>query len=162
MIHNSADASRQALKHAERRFPVRIRIGVPPQGLGRQINMMHGWLDQHAGRDAYAIHGADHLTSPGQADHVYFIDIGLAAAFVDRFACGLASLAHAGQPVGLEKSGSSVVIPGQVLVRGEIPKRCLLQRAAHHSEAPANCQCGEAGAEWPGHAFPHRPSGGEQ
>lgn len=37
---------------AERYFPVRVRIAVPPGGFGSQFNVMGAWLDQHAGKSA--------------------------------------------------------------------------------------------------------------
>jgi hypothetical protein len=77
---------------AEQRFPVRIRVAVPRGGFGNQFNLMHGWLDQVAGRENYAIWGAN---EPGVPDamFVYFMDARIAAAFVDRFACGMAGCA---------------------------------------------------------------------
>jgi hypothetical protein len=36
---------------AERRFPVRIRIGVPPGGFGRRYAEMTAWLDENCGSD---------------------------------------------------------------------------------------------------------------
>jgi hypothetical protein len=34
-----------ALQDAELRFPVRIRIGIPPEGLGNRLGQMNAWLD---------------------------------------------------------------------------------------------------------------------
>ena len=42
-------ASRQVQREAERQFPVRVRIAVPPEGLGRQLELMHAWLDEVCG-----------------------------------------------------------------------------------------------------------------
>jgi hypothetical protein len=49
---------------------------------------MCAWLDQHAGRGGYFT-GAH--AGPGLQDAAlfYFVDAKMAAAFVDRFACGL-------------------------------------------------------------------------
>jgi hypothetical protein len=33
-----------------RRFPVRIRIAVPPEGLGTQLDHMKWWLDENSRR----------------------------------------------------------------------------------------------------------------
>ena len=74
---------------AERYFPVRVRIGVPPGGFGEQLNLMHGWLNMHAGRGNFAIHSAPNDLGMDAA-FFYFMDIGVAKAFVERFACGLA------------------------------------------------------------------------
>ena len=77
----------------ERYFPVRVRIAVPAGGFGNQLDRMYGWLNLHAGRGNYAIHSAPNDLSPalgGDAAFFYFIDVRLAAAFVERFSCGLA------------------------------------------------------------------------
>jgi hypothetical protein len=42
----------------DRYFPVRVRIAVPPGGVGNQLDVMHGWLNLHAGRGNFAIHSA--------------------------------------------------------------------------------------------------------
>src|ERR1700730_15013108 len=42
---------RGLITSAERRFPVRIRIAVPPEGLGRQHARMTAWLDENCGAD---------------------------------------------------------------------------------------------------------------
>jgi hypothetical protein len=38
---------RDMITSAERRFPVRIRIGVRPQGLGQRHTQMTAWLDEN-------------------------------------------------------------------------------------------------------------------
>jgi hypothetical protein len=40
----------------DRYFPVRVRIAVPQGGFGEQLEIMHGWLNMHAGRWSFAIH----------------------------------------------------------------------------------------------------------
>src|SRR5882762_1473142 len=40
---------------AERRFPVRIRIGVPPDGLGSRLDRIKAWLDENCGANGWAI-----------------------------------------------------------------------------------------------------------
>jgi hypothetical protein len=40
---------------AERRFPVRIRIGVPPDGLGPRLDRIKVWLDENCGTNGWAI-----------------------------------------------------------------------------------------------------------
>ena len=74
---------------AERYFPVRVRIAVPPGGFGRQLDEMYGWLNLHAGRGRFSIQGAPNDLGV-EAAHFYFTDVKLAQAFVDRFARGLA------------------------------------------------------------------------
>jgi hypothetical protein len=41
----SMRAIQMALQDAELRFPVRIRIGIPPEGLGNRLGQMNAWLD---------------------------------------------------------------------------------------------------------------------
>ena len=50
MIRPSARAQREA----ERRYPVSVRIAVPPEGLGRQLAIMHAWLDVACGAAGWA------------------------------------------------------------------------------------------------------------
>src|ERR1700730_2301488 len=73
---------------AERYFPVRVRVAVPPGGFGTQFNIMCAWLDQHAGKRGYFT-GAKAGAGLQDAALLYFIDAKIAAAFVDRFACRL-------------------------------------------------------------------------
>jgi hypothetical protein len=73
---------------AERYFPVRVRVAVPPGGFGNQLNIMCAWLDQHAGKNGYFT-GAQAGAGLQDAALFYFADAKMAAAFVDRFACGL-------------------------------------------------------------------------
>jgi hypothetical protein len=40
---------------AERRFPVRIRLGVPPGGFGQRHTNITAWLDENCGADGWAI-----------------------------------------------------------------------------------------------------------
>jgi len=37
------------IAEAERRFPVRIRIGVRSAGLGGRLDQIKAWLDENAG-----------------------------------------------------------------------------------------------------------------
>ena len=46
--------AREMVSTAERSFPVRIRIGVPPRGLGRRLTQMTAWLDENCGSDGWA------------------------------------------------------------------------------------------------------------
>jgi hypothetical protein len=43
------------IAEAERRFPVRIRIAVPPDGLGSRLDTIKGWLDENAGASGRAM-----------------------------------------------------------------------------------------------------------
>jgi hypothetical protein len=73
---------------AEPYFPVRMRVAVPPGGFGNQFNVMCAWLDQHAGKGGYFA-GAQAGAGLQDAALFYFVEADMAAAFVDRFACGL-------------------------------------------------------------------------
>jgi len=44
---------RDMIVSAERRFPVRIRIGVPPGGFGQRHTEMTAWLDENCGADGW-------------------------------------------------------------------------------------------------------------
>ena len=81
-------ASVQARQQAERRFPVRVRIAVPPEGLGRQIEVMHAWLDETCGVDGWAATPAGFVGILNDAIAFYFEDAAFAHAFVARFCCG--------------------------------------------------------------------------
>jgi hypothetical protein len=69
---------------AERRFPVRIRIGVPPGGLGQRHTHSTAWLDENCGADGWA------LTPSGTRGVLNdaLSDATLANAFVARWCVG--------------------------------------------------------------------------
>ena len=46
---------REMIAAAERRFPVRIRIDVPPSGLGQRHTQITAWLDENCGADGWAL-----------------------------------------------------------------------------------------------------------
>jgi hypothetical protein len=46
---------REMITVAERRFPVRIRIAVPPQGLGQRHPQITARLDENCGADGWAV-----------------------------------------------------------------------------------------------------------
>jgi hypothetical protein len=81
-------ASRQSQRAAERQFPVRLRIAVPPDGLGRQLRVMHAWLDETCGPAGWA--SAPSGTGGIVNDEIafYFESAEFAHAFVARFCCG--------------------------------------------------------------------------
>jgi hypothetical protein len=78
----------RAQREAERRFPVRVRIAVPPQGLGRQLEIMHAWLDETCGAQGWPVAPAGLAGVVNDAIAFYFADAGFAHAFVARFCCG--------------------------------------------------------------------------
>jgi hypothetical protein len=70
---------------AERRFPARIRIAVPPDGFGRRHTQMTAWLDQNCGSDGWAMTPSGMRGVLNDAVSVYFADATLASAFVARW-----------------------------------------------------------------------------
>ena len=79
---------REMITVAERRFPVRIRIGVPPGGLGQRYSEMTAWLDQNCGADGWAITPSGMRGVLNDAISIYFADAMLASAFVARWCVG--------------------------------------------------------------------------
>jgi hypothetical protein len=73
---------------AERRFPVRIRLGVPPDGFGRRHTEMTAWLDENCGADGWAMTPYGMRGVPNDAVSIYFLDATLAGAFVARWCAG--------------------------------------------------------------------------
>ena len=67
-------ASIQARQQTERRFPVRVRIAVPPEGLGRQIEIMHAWLDETCGAEGWGMAPAGLVGVLNDAIAFYFDD----------------------------------------------------------------------------------------
>jgi len=51
MRQSVAFGGKQAVREAERRFPVRVRIAVPPEGLGSRLDQIIAWLDANCGAD---------------------------------------------------------------------------------------------------------------
>ena len=81
-------ASMRAQREAERRYPVRVRIAVPPGGFGRQLEIMHAWLDETCGAEGWTTAPAGITGVVNDAVALYFEDAGFAHAFVARFCCG--------------------------------------------------------------------------
>ena len=79
---------RDMITMAERRYPVRIRVGVPPEGLGRRLTEMTGWLDQNCGADGWAMTPSGTRGVLNDALSIYFLDATLASAFVARWCVG--------------------------------------------------------------------------
>ena len=73
---------------AERRFPVRIRIGIPPGGLGQRHSQMTAWLDENCGADGWAMTPSGMRGVLNGAISIYFLDPTLACAFVARWCAG--------------------------------------------------------------------------
>jgi hypothetical protein len=75
-------------RDAERNFPVRVRIAVPQDGFGRQLAVMHDWLDEVCGEAGWTSAPAGLAGVLNDAVAFYFDDAALAQAFVNRFCCG--------------------------------------------------------------------------
>jgi hypothetical protein len=73
---------------AERRFPVRIRVGVPPGGFGQRHPQMTAWLDENCGADGWAMTPSGMRGVLNDAISIYFPDAALAGAFVARWCVG--------------------------------------------------------------------------
>ena len=76
------------IAEAERRFPVRIRIGVPPDGLGSRLDRIKVWLDENCGASGWAITPSGTRGVLNDAISIYFADATLASAFVARWCAG--------------------------------------------------------------------------
>jgi hypothetical protein len=83
-----ARSSQFQQRAAERRYPVRVRIAVPPDGLGPQLALMHAWLDDTCGGEGWATAPAGTAGIVNDAIAFYFADAAFANAFVTRFCCG--------------------------------------------------------------------------
>jgi len=80
---------------AERRFPVRVRIAVPPSGLGQRHTQITAWLDENCGADGWAMTPSAWRGVLNDALSIYFADATLASAFVARW-CVRAKVETAG------------------------------------------------------------------
>jgi hypothetical protein len=73
---------------AEGRFPVRIRIAVPPNGLGQRHTQITAWLDENCGADGWAMTPSGTRGVLNDALLIYFADATLASGFVARWYVG--------------------------------------------------------------------------
>jgi hypothetical protein len=73
---------------AERRFPVRIRVGVPPGGFGQRHSQMTAWLDENCGADGWAMTPSGMRGVLNDSVTIYFLDATLATAFAARWCAG--------------------------------------------------------------------------
>jgi hypothetical protein len=76
---------RDMIRMAERRFPVRIRIAVPPDGLGRRLAQIIAWLDENCGADGWAMRPSRMRGVLNDAISICFADATLASGFVARW-----------------------------------------------------------------------------
>src|SRR5712675_1943464 len=77
-----AASSNFMIAEAERRFPVRIRIGVPSDGLGSRLDRIKSWLDENCGASGWAMTPSGTRGVLNDALSIYFGDATLASAFV--------------------------------------------------------------------------------
>jgi hypothetical protein len=98
-------------REAERQFPVRVRIAVPPGGFGRQLELMHAWLDEVCGPTGWISAPAGFAGVINDAVAFYFDDAAFAHAFVNRFCCGY-------RPVEINRA-----VEGAFSLRTETPPR---------------------------------------
>lgn len=75
--------STPAAKRDDDAFPIRIKLAVPSEGLGKRLDEIYAWLRDNLPRDAYAVHSA--RTIGGDAVAIYFLAIDDAAAFLCAF-----------------------------------------------------------------------------
>jgi hypothetical protein len=76
------------IAEAERRFPVHIRIGIPPDGLGSRLDQIKAWLDDNAGANGWAMTPSGTRGVLNDALSIYFADPTLTSAFVARWCSG--------------------------------------------------------------------------
>ena len=76
---------RDIIVSAERRFPVRIRVGVPPDGFGQRYAQVTAWLDQNCGADGWAMTPSGMRGVLNDAVSIYFLNATFARAFVARW-----------------------------------------------------------------------------
>ena len=86
---------REMITTAERRFPVHIRIAVPPGGLGQRHTQITAWLDENCGVNGWAMTPSGTRGVLNDALSIYFADATLAGAFVARW-CVRAKIETAG------------------------------------------------------------------
>ncbi len=79
---------RDVITVAERRFLVRIRIGVPPGGFGQRNAQVTAWLDENCGADGWSMTPSGMRGVLNDAVSIYFLDATLASAFVARWCAG--------------------------------------------------------------------------
>src|ERR1700674_5155848 len=79
--HKMPGNPRDMITNAERRLPVRIRVGVPPGGFGQRYAQITAWLDENCGADGWAMTPSGLRGVLNDAVSIYFLDATLASAF---------------------------------------------------------------------------------
>lgn len=106
------------ITEAERRFPARIRIGVPPEGLGRQLSDIAAWLDANCGAGNWAMTPAGLRGVLNDALAIYFLDEALANAFVARWCLGYRTEIYEGSLRDDEATPRKIGSPDRAPQRG--------------------------------------------
>lgn len=78
--------ARHAIRQQQRddlAFPVRVKVHVPPFGMGKVLDAMHGWLQAELGPGQFACHNAPGIACDTVA--FYFRNLRAARAFVGAF-----------------------------------------------------------------------------
>jgi hypothetical protein len=75
--------STPSAKRDDDAFPIRIKLAVPPEGLGTKLDVIMAWLRDNLPRDAYAVHSARMIG--GSAMAVYFTSLADADCFLGAF-----------------------------------------------------------------------------
>jgi hypothetical protein len=81
-LHESRTISRSRSRTP---FPVRIRIGIPPEGLGNRLGQMNAWLDANCGADGWTSTPSSTRGVVNDVLAICFTDATLASAFVARW-----------------------------------------------------------------------------
>src|SRR3984893_18407509 len=76
------------ITEADQRFPVRIRIGVPSDGLGSRLDRIKSWLDENCGASGWAMTPSGTRGVVNDALSIYFGDATLASNFVAHWCAG--------------------------------------------------------------------------
>jgi len=80
--------AQEAAHEPERRFAVRIRIAVPPEGLGSQLDQMRAWLDANCGAGSWSMTPSGTYGIVNDSLVINFLNPALARAFVNRWCIG--------------------------------------------------------------------------
>ena len=78
-------AAQIAARDTDRRFPVRVKVAVPPTGLGKQLTQMQNWLGHNAGSDDGATTPSSERGVLNDALSIHFGDATIASAFLARW-----------------------------------------------------------------------------
>jgi hypothetical protein len=103
-------AAQKAVRDAERRFPVRSKIAVPPEGWGSRLDQIIAWLDANCGVDGWISTPSSTRGVVNDALAIYFLDVTIAGAFVARW-CAVQRGGVSGPRQRTEKPPSDVVRP---------------------------------------------------